>query len=166
MAKKSKGFAELRRLQQADQAQQQALDQLEQKLQDMGVGAGVVRNPKGEVKMSEVLESFVEPYLEAIKTHSARERLFNIAVLAWNLAIMPEDERQSMLDQLRNEAIKRGDPLARRETREVIDILIARKQEFFADNQRFIIEFQLQDLGNTFHLSVVSTTSKSYPSNQ
>jgi hypothetical protein len=40
--------------------------------------------------------------------------------------------------------------------REIIDELIVRKQTFFADNKRSIIDFQLQDMGQTFHLSVAS----------
>jgi hypothetical protein len=52
----------------------------------------------GEVKMSEVLEEFVEPYLDFAQNRSQREKLFSIAVIAWNLAIMPGNERQPMID--------------------------------------------------------------------
>ncbi|MGQ9872672.1 hypothetical protein [Leptodesmis sp.] len=44
--------------------------------------AGMVTNPKGEVKMSEVLEEFVEPYLDFAQNRSQREKLFSIAVIA------------------------------------------------------------------------------------
>lgn len=70
---------------------------------------------------------------------------------------MPENKRQQMIDQVIEQGMRGNDPLARQDAREIIDGLIARKQTFFADNKRYIIDFQLQDMGQTFHLSVAST---------
>ncbi len=109
--------------------------------------------------MSEVLEEFVEPYLDFAQNRSQREKLFSIAVIAWNLATIPEDERQPMIDQLIKVGLKGNDPLAQQDTREIIDELIARKQKFFAKNKRYIVDFQLQNAGKQFHLSVASTLS-------
>ncbi len=53
-----------------------------------------------------------------------------------------------------------GNPLAQMDALEIIDEMIARKQQFFADNQRLIMDFQLQDTGKSFHLSVASTLPK------
>jgi hypothetical protein len=53
--------------------------------------------------------------------------------------------------------LKGNDPLVQQDTREIIDELIARKQKFFAKNKRYIVDFQLQDAGKQFHLSVAST---------
>lgn len=162
MAKKSKGFGELLNQQRADKIHQKALEELQQKVQKGSLGdkfAGMVTNPKGEVKMSEVLEEFVEPYLDFAQNRNQREKLFSIAVIAWNLAIMPENERQPMIDQLIKVGLKGNDPLAQQDTREIIDELIARKQKFFAKNKRYIVDFQLQDTGKQFHLSVASTLS-------
>lgn len=162
MAKKSKGFGEILKQQRADKRHQKGLEKLGQKVKKGPLGdkfAGMVTNPKGEVKMSEVLEAFVEPYLDFIQSSSEREKLFNIAVIAWNLAIMPEKERPSMIDELIKVGLNEADPLAQQDTREIIDELIARKLKFFAKHKRFIVDFQLQDTGNEFHLSVASTFS-------
>ncbi|AFY80327.1 hypothetical protein [Oscillatoria acuminata] len=162
MARKSKGFGELLKQQQADKSHQKGLEKLEQKVKKGPLGdkfAGMVKNPKGEVKMSEVLEAFVEPYLDFIHDHDEREKLFTLAVMAWNLALMPEKKRPSMIDELLKVGLKGNDPLAQQDTLEIIDELIARKEEFFAKHKRFIVDFQLQDRGNEFHLSVASTFS-------
>ena len=162
MAKKSKGFGKLLNQQRADKTRQKGLEKFQQKVQRGPLGrkiSDMVTNPKGEVKMSEVLEIFVEPYLDFAQNRSQREKLFGIAVIAWNLAIMPEKERQPMIDQVIKASLKGDDPLAQQDTQEIIDDLIARKQNFFAENKRYIVDFQLQDTGKQFHLSVASTLS-------
>lgn len=162
MARKSKGFGELLNQQRADQTHQKGMEKVKQKVQKGPLGdkfSTIVTAPKGEVKMSEVLEEFVEPYLDFAQNRNHREKLFSIAMVAWNLAIMPENERQPMIDQVLKAGLKGNDPLAQQDTREIIDELIARKQKFFAKNKRYIIDFQLQDAGKRFHLSVASTLS-------
>lgn len=160
MAKKSKDFGELLKQQRIDQTQQKSLEKLEQKVRQGPLSnhfAGLVANPQGEAKMSGVLEAFVEPYWDTARNRSQREKLLSVAVIAWNLALTPENERQLMIDQVIEQSLEGNDPLAQQDMREILDELIARKQKFFADNQRYIIEFQLQDLGKQFHLSVAST---------
>ena len=160
--RKSKGFGEILNQQRAAKTHQKGLEQLQQKVQKGPLGgkfAGVVTNPKGEVKMSKVLEEFVEPYLEFAQNRSQQEKLLTIAVVAWNMAIMPENKRQDMIDQLIKTALKGHGSLAQQDTREIIDELIARKQKFFAKNKRYIVDFQLQGRGKQFDLSVASTLS-------
>jgi len=50
-----------------------------------------------------------------------------------------------------------NDQLARHDTQEILDEMIARKERFFADNKRYILNFQLQGRGNNLHLTVTST---------
>ncbi|MDX2243726.1 MAG: hypothetical protein NW224_23845 [Leptolyngbyaceae cyanobacterium bins.302] len=102
MARKSKGFGELQKLQQRKQAEQKGLEKLQHKVESGAWGnnfAGMIANPKGEVKMSEVLEAFVEPYLDETHTYQERKKLFTLAVAAWNLgrALKPFDPPQPSL---------------------------------------------------------------------
>ncbi len=117
----------------------------------------IVKNPKGHVKMSDVLETFIEPYEEEELTLNQRQNLLGIVVIAWNLALLPKDKRKAALKEIIRELLKGEDPWFQRETREMIDEMVARKDQFFADNQRYIVNYQLQDLGTEFHLTVAST---------
>ncbi len=158
MAKKSKGFRDLLN-------EQKALDTLEQRLQQSDMGsnfAGIQRNPKGEVKMSEVLETLVEPYLEVSDDYQERLILFQIATIAWNLTLLPESEQQSAMKALLKQAAKDIDPLAEKEMKNFVNELMARKLELFSDNQRYIVDFELKDTGNNFHLSVASTLASPF----
>ncbi|MCT7962985.1 hypothetical protein NG791_20135 [Laspinema sp. D1] len=160
MARKSKAFGEILKQQRTNKSHQKRLEKLQQKLQEGPLGehfADTVMNPKGEVKMSEVLEAFVKPYLTFIDNWSEQEKMFHLAVIAWNLTLMPEDEQAAMIDEFMKVALKGNDPLAEQEARGIIDGLIARKQKFFDEHKQFIIDFQLQNAGNEFHLSVAST---------
>jgi hypothetical protein len=164
MAKKSKGFAELLQQKREGEIEQRGMNKLRQKLQDSPFGktiGGIVTNPEGEVKMSEVLEKFVEPYLDTAKSSSDRRSLIGIAVTAWNLALMPENERQSFIDKFIVEMFNQKDTHIIQDIREILDEMVARKLEFFPDVKRLIVEFQLQETRNKFHLSVASTLTES-----
>ena len=85
MGRKSKGFGEILKQKRAEKIHQKGLEKLQQKIQKGPLGdqvVGMVPNPKGEVKMSEVLEAFVEPYLDFTHTRSQRDKLFTLAVIA------------------------------------------------------------------------------------
>lgn len=166
MAKKSRGFGELGNQKQRDRLHQKSMQKFQQKLQKGEWGenfTGIITGPKGEVKMSEVLKAFVEPYVDFARNRVQRERLISIAVIAWNLSLMPEDKRQTALDQSIEAGLEGNDPLVKQDIREMIDDLIARKLKLFAKNKRFIVDFQLQDTGKAFHLSVASTLENPIP---
>jgi hypothetical protein len=58
----------------------------------------VVFEPGGEEKMSEVLTSFVEPYLEFADTREEFDKLIALAVGAWNATLLPEGARKGMVN--------------------------------------------------------------------
>lgn len=160
MAKKSKGFGKLLKQERGNQKHQKRLKELQQKFKEGPFSdqfADMVINPKGEVKMSDVLQAFVEPYLYFIDDWSEQEKLFHLAVIAWNLSLMPENERPAMIDGFMKVALKGNDPLLQQDARKIIDELIARKQELFDEHKRFIFDLDLQDAGEKFHISVAST---------
>jgi hypothetical protein len=170
MARKSRGFAELLGQRQSgktgqvskqrlEQAEKKGIEKLERKLKRSEFGSyfKTVANPEGEAKMSEVLEDFVEPYLDAADDRHYQEMLYSIAVIAWNLALVPNGEREEMLDEAIREGVRSDDPADQQEAKEMINELIERKLSLFTDNQRFILDFQLLDTGDTLQLSVAST---------
>lgn len=160
MAKKSKGFSELLKQQRREKTHQKAMQGLEDTIRQGPLGkefVDIVKNPKGHAKMSDVLERFVEPYEDDEMTLNHRRNLLGLAVIAWNLALLPQSERKGMMKKLMREVLRGEDPLLQREARSIIEDMVARKDQLFADNQRYIVSYELQDLGTEFHLTVAST---------
>jgi hypothetical protein len=165
MARKSKGFGKISQPQRADKIHQKRLKKLQRKIQTGSLShkfEDMVTNPKGEVKMSKVLQEFVEPYLDLAPSLSQRQNLLDLAVIAWNLAFMPENELPSTLDYLLEDVSKDNDPFFYKEMRSVINDLITRKQKLFAEHKRYIVACKLQDVGKEFDLCVTSTLSNPF----
>jgi len=109
--------------------------------------------PSGGVKMSEVLEEFVEPYRELVETEEAYWKLLTTAIVAWNVTLFPEKDRLSRLDEL---VITLPEDV-REDGRQLIEELMVRKERFFSQYRRMIIDFEVADTAGEWHLSVMST---------
>src|SRR5437870_10891073 len=130
------------------------LIQLKNKLKDKGFieGNNVVFNPIDEEKMSEVLIEFVRPYLKSAKTFDAKRKLFTLAVLAWGASLLPKEKQ----DQMLNDVLRNLSPEINEGLREIVEMMIKRKNLFFADNKRKIIDLTLSETKDGFNLSVAS----------
>lgn len=117
-------------------------------------GHELVVTPRSSTKMSEVLWSFVEPYREFANTEEALRRLLTLAVLAWDAALLPEEERPRMIGEV-FQALPLDEEL-RTGLRGIVDELIERKERCFSQYKRPIVDFELQDRGRDYHLIVVS----------
>jgi len=117
----------------------------------------VVDGPASDgVSMSEVLEQFIEPYRYLADTEKAYRKLLTTAITAWNVALFPEKERSSRLDELLA-ALPRD---VREDDRQSIEELMVRKERFFSQYRRMIVDFELADGGDKWHLSVMSVAGK------
>lgn len=105
------------------------------------------------IKMSEVLEDFVDPYREFAETKKAYQKLLTTAIVAWNVMLFPEKDRSSRLDEL----LATLPENVRKDGRQIIEELMVRKERFFPQNKRMIIDFEVEDTRGEWHLSVVST---------
>ena len=161
MARKSKGFNELLNQQRQGVRPQESDNRLAQRVKQnlKGKVIDVIANPKGEVKMSEVLEAFVEPYLDVASNLEQRQKMFALAVVAWNIALLPEEEQQKEMEMMINQIFGGHDRQMQRDIRDILKELVERKQKFFADNQRYILDFELTGRRNDLRLSVVSSPS-------
>jgi hypothetical protein len=112
-----------------------------------------IRNARGQVKMSEVLSEFIEPYERMAKTEDAYNRLLSVAVVAWNAALLPDRQRHELITTMIN-AAKTPDA---DEAKLVIQELISRKDKYFPDIKRFIISYELTMTREGPHISVAST---------
>ncbi len=125
---------------------------LSKRVRQLGFEQKIVRNPPGQVKMSEVLRQFVEPYWHIPDDEEAMRKLLTTALVAWNTALLPETERADHLAKIA-EALPE-------ETHEdfyaIVGEMIERKEKQFAQYDRPIIDYELVDRGDEYHISVIS----------
>ena len=93
----------------------------------------VVGLPDGDVKMSEVVEQFVEPFKEAAATRDAYRTLLFLGIIAWNTTFLPEKQRKSDLQIVFQELPDE----TRDDGREIVDYLIKRKETPLLSLQAF-----------------------------
>jgi hypothetical protein len=159
MAKKSKGFSEILLQQQWSNASDRSFDKLKQKVnRSYGKDVKLVMNQGEIVKMSEVLEDFVEPYTDDTLNKHGLEMLFSMGILAWNIALVPKEKRSEMVNEAFLSIMPNSDPDDIAFGKDLVEQLIDRKEKLFADNQRMIMNFELQYVSRgEYHISVAST---------
>ncbi len=111
--------------------------------------------------MSDVLKDFIEPYKDMVDSDEAQRKLLTMAVLAWNAALLPDDRQKDMIDKALDKGLSDLPDDIRKDVRNFIDVMIARKKAYFSTIRRAIISFELEDRGKDFHLSVLSTLDDS-----
>ena len=164
MARKSKGFRELIAQENLKKRDKQSFERLKNNMIESGLGEQgmtFAENPEGYEKMSEVLIEFVKPFLDKVNTHQRREALFSLAIASWNLALFPENERKTMLEMTIKTFCNKRDPEFTKDTRSFIEEFIERKLTLFADHNRLITGFELDDRPDSFYISVASIIPKS-----
>jgi uncharacterized FlgJ-related protein len=162
MARKSKGFGRLLHQARQEKSGQDNLKDLEKKLASGPLGqqlSEIILNPQGEVKISAVLEDFVEPYRATLQSDQGYESLLSIAVMAWNIALLGEDQQSQQVDWIVAEATQSQGAQIQQDIRSILEELITRKKQHFASINRHIVDFQLKGRGDTLHLSVAATLS-------
>ena len=111
------------------------------------------RDAPDGVKMSDMLEAFVEPYRNDIDSKESYAGLLRIGMVAWNAALIPPAEREAGLGAL----LATLPDTFRAEATAMITELVARKDREFSQCRRAIVDFVLEDNGEEWHLSVAST---------
>ncbi len=106
-----------------------------------------------EVKASALLLALIEPYLELVTSGKIFRRLVTLAAAAWNLSLMPEEQRQEIMEALLSEM---GDAEARENFREIIEGLIRRKEHYFGEYKWIVVGFDVAEEEDEFHLVVAS----------
>ena len=105
------------------------------------------------VKMSEVLEAFIAPYMEFAETEESFEKLVMIAVIAWNTSLLPRSAQTKAIDDL----LTSLPPETQADAKSIVRDLIRRKRKYFGKIRRAIIDFEVIDTRDGFHLTVAST---------
>ena len=113
----------------------------------------IVINPKGHEKMSDILMRFVDPYIDFSKPEEEQLKILSISALAWNVSILNTDAQIAQINKISLESF----PENSQHIRNILNELVSRKNRYFADIKRYIIDFEYKDLGDNYHLTVAST---------
>jgi hypothetical protein len=121
-------------------------------------GPILIHDPPGMEKMSEALELFVEPYMEGIPdTVDDFRKLLMLGMMAWNTALLPENEQKAMIDRFVDQTVAGLSEGDRRDFQSLFEGMIERKKTYFSQIKRGIVSFDLRDGDDDYYLSVVST---------
>ncbi|MHB9134730.1 MAG: hypothetical protein ACYDBB_26965 [Armatimonadota bacterium] len=101
-------------------------------------------------KFSDVIKRFAEPLLIDAEDYESTYSALTLAVLAWNLAHMPQHAQIKAITDI----IRPMPPQLALVMKEEIVAYIARKEQFFNEYQWFVTNYWLRDDGNTYHLTV------------
>lgn len=102
--------------------------------------------------MSEVLREFVEPYWHIPDDEQGMRKLLSTALVAWNAALLPESERSEHLAKMAEVLPEE----THADFYAIVSEMIERKEEYFTQYNRTIIDYELTDRGDDYHISVMS----------
>lgn len=115
----------------------------------------VVRKQPGP-KMSDALVKIIGPYSPETSNRQAFESIVCLGIVGWNLGLKPPAERRPERERLL-ETLPRVLTQDRPFIRRLVEEFIQRKEELFPDNVRLILDYQVTDVGDGYHVDVVST---------
>lgn len=110
-----------------------------------------------QVKMSVVLRQFVEPYISHTDLEESYRKLLTLAIVAWNASLLSTSEGNEMVENTFSRGLGDAEPDLVIELKDFVYHLIERKKAYFGKYKRSIIDFEVVDLGDQYHVSVVST---------
>jgi hypothetical protein len=108
--------------------------------------------PKRDLRLSERLVDLIAPYRDGHPTLKACETLIALAAAAWNLTLLPEQERTRAF----REAVADVPARDRDGVADVLAALIQRKEQMFPDDRRVIAHWEVSESENECHVQVAS----------
>lgn len=134
------------------------IDKLKHQIRQSGLfkEGEITFQPSQGPKLSAVLEDFIKPYQEIASTDDAYRKLIALAVVAWNAAILSKAERKELIDTTINSIVTTAGEEWRKDSEEVLRMLIKHKERHFPDDRRFIVDYRLTKTMGEFYLSVAS----------
>ena len=120
-----------------------------------GIGHEMIRDSSLE-KMSDVLLEYGKPFMDVVQTDSKAdyEKSIKISMMLWNCSIMHDAKGRKGRKKI-EKMLKPVMPDA--ESKEVVRYMLERKRLMFPDNNRIILNYEIAETPDGFHLSVAST---------
>jgi|GEM_PF-1211056 len=111
-------------------------------------------NPEGEISISDAISKIIAPYRDTAQNYQSFHKLVMVACTAWNAAIMPAEQREGMLADMRK---LMPDQQSREDFTEIVKELMKRKNRLYPNVNRRIVEFKVTQRKNDFHIAIAST---------
>jgi len=108
--------------------------------------------PKQDPRLSERLVDLIAPYREDHLGLKGYQALIGTAVAAWNLALLPERERERAF----REAVAGAPARDRDAVAEILAALVRRKGQLFPGDGRPIVHWEVSESADQYHVSVAS----------
>jgi len=119
----------------------------------------MIVDPEREAKMSEVILDFAKPFLNKCEDEESEKKAIELAILIWNLSLFPKKSRDQEIEKLCSGLLPSEDANDFAALMNYVNILLERKQEYYPDNKRAIISYQMSGSGKNRLLDVASTLS-------
>ena len=116
-------------------------------------GREVVLDTSNTLKLSEVIIHYASPLLESTEPGEDRERALIVAITLWNLAMVPESDRQRIIDSTFSKIYGKDYPP---DFDQVLEYFLERKQRLYPDINRVILDYDYVQTPEGYHLNVVS----------
>ena len=133
------------------------LEKLKADVRSKSTGKAVVFLENLPEKMSEVIEDFIEPYRPAVTTSVEYQNLIAVAVIAWNAALLPKSKRAALLRDLHKVVTPPGDRRALAALQALVGEMIKRKEQYFANNRRYIINYRVTEMPAGMYISIAAS---------
>jgi hypothetical protein len=108
-------------------------------------------------KISNALAILLDSEVEEGSTLLEYRAALNFIVIAWNVSLMPADRRTEEIQRLF--VFPPGcDDRVKREAITHIERLIAKKQDLFPHDKRFVVSWEVRFQGNNFHITAAAVS--------
>jgi hypothetical protein len=115
--------------------------------------------PEGQEKMSEVILDFAEPLLDECENEASEKVAVAMAILVWNISLLPENDQDREILKICSELAGSDDKKQIARLMDYANYLLERKKRYYAENQRYIVKYEISGSGNSQRLDVASTFS-------
>jgi hypothetical protein len=106
--------------------------------------------------LATLIVEYAEPLLQHCTTFAAREKALTYAVLAWNLSL-EEPQQQEQERKNLEEMVEAGE---REQIHQLFDFLLKRKQELYAANRFYIVDYELVQHGEGMEIRMETKYKK------
>lgn len=129
------------------------------KRHELAAGREILDAAPDRVKMSQVILDFVGPLLESLEPETSANKIIGVAILAWNLSLLPEEEHRDILDKMAGELAPGSKDVE--QMKDVLAWLVDRRRRHFTQERRRVLDYRLSERGDQRSLQVVSVSDPS-----